>query len=179
MHLFPGPLGLWLGRLLGLAAALDMFAMMLLTFVDVLGRKLTGAVSFAKPVYGAYEITTLLMGVLIFSVMPLVTAREAHITIDVFDSLVPRWARKGQRVTVLALSTVMLAVLGWRLWLASLAHAANNEVTMTLYIPHYPFSRAFAILAWLSAIACAACTWYHFAGRENPNAAAGDAGSAT
>lgn len=175
MHLFPGVFGLWLGRALGLVAALDLFAMMSLTFVDVLGRKMTGVVPFAKPVYGAYELTTLMMGVLIFSVLPLVTAREAHITIDVFDSLVPQWARRGQRVVVLAVSTVVLAMLCWRLWVASFAHAANNEVTMTLYIPHYPFSRSFAILAGLAAIACAACTFYHLVGRENPNGVADEA----
>ena len=89
MFLFPGPLGLWAGRLLGVVAAIDLFAMMMLTFIDVTGRKLTGTVAFAKPVYGAYEITELLMGVLIFSALPLVTAREGHVTIDIFDRLVP------------------------------------------------------------------------------------------
>ena len=169
MHLFPGPLGLWAGRLLGLIAALDLFAMMLLTFVDVTGRKLTGTISFAKPVYGAYEITELLMGVLIFSALPLVSAREGHVTIDVFDRFVPRRARRWQRIIVTAISAVALAVLGWRLWLMSFAHAANHEVTMTLYIPHAPFSRAFALLAMLAAIGCAACVGYHLMRRPNPN----------
>lgn len=178
MHLFPGPLGLWAGRLLGVVAAIDLFAMMALTFVDVTGRKLTGAIPYAKPVYGAYEITELLMGVLIFSALPLVTAREGHVTIDVFDRYVPAGLRRAQRVIVLGLSAVALAVIGWRLWLLSYAHAANNEVTMTLYIRHAPFSATFAAMAIVAAIACAACMVYHITGRTNPNAAA-DTGSAT
>lgn len=156
--------------------------MMMLTFIDVTGRKLTGTVAYAKPVYGAYEITELLMGVLIFSALPLVTAREGHVTIDVFDRLIPAGLRRAQRVIVLAISTIMLAVIGWRLWLLSFAHAANNEVTMTLYIRHAPFSRLFAITAIVAAIACAACVGYHLLHRANPNAAsnaAAETGAAT
>ncbi len=178
MYLFPGPLGLWAGRLLGVVAAIDLFAMMMLTFVDVTGRKLVGTVAFAKPVYGAYEITELLMGVLIFSALPLVTAREGHVTIDIFDRLIPEGLRRAQRVIVLGISTIMLATIGWRLWLLSYAHAANNEVTMTLYIRHAPFSRLFAVMAIVAAIACAACVGYHLLRRANPNATT-ETGAAT
>ena len=70
----------WTDRVLGFVAAAVLFAMMTLTFVDVFGRKF-----FTKPIYGAYEITEFLMGMLIFSALPLVTARQGHVTIDVFD----------------------------------------------------------------------------------------------
>ena len=86
--LFPGRLGAWAGRVLGTVAATVLFAMMVLTFVDVTGRKL-----FTRPVYGAYEITEFLMGMLIFCALPLVTAREGHVSIDVLDHLVPAWFR--------------------------------------------------------------------------------------
>jgi len=130
--------------------------MMLLTFVDVTGRKF-----FASPVYGAYEVTEFMMGVLIFSALPLVTARENHVTIDVFDHFISPAVGRWQRVAVNLLSTVVLAFLGWRLWILSASHLRTNEVTMTLHIPHGPFTRAFAVMAILAALACLVVTLEH------------------
>lgn len=123
--------------------------MMTLTFLDVTGRKF-----FASPIYGAYEITEFMMGVLIFSALPLVTARENHVTIDVFDHFISPPIGRWQRMVVNLVSSVVLAFLGWRLWVLSASHLRTNEVTMTLHIPHGPFSRAFAVLAILAAVAC-------------------------
>jgi len=132
--------------------------MMALTFLDVAGRKL-----FASPLYGAYEITEFMMGVLIFSALPLVTARENHVTIDVFDHFIPPAIGRWQRVAVNLLSTVVLAFLGGRLWVLSASHLRTNEVTMTLHIPHGPFTRAFAVMAILAAVASLVVTLAHLA----------------
>lgn len=142
--------------MLGSIAALDLAAMMLLTFFDVTGRKF-----FASPIYGAYEITEFMMGVLIFSALPLVTARENHVTIDVFDHFIAPDIGRWQRVIVNLISTVVLTFLGWRLWILSASHLRTNEVTMTLHIPHGPFSRAFAVLALIAALACLVVTIEH------------------
>lgn len=130
--------------------------MMLLTFVDVTGRKF-----LAAPVYGAYEVTEFMMGVLIFSALPLVTAREGHVTIDVFDHFIAPAIGRWQRFVVNLVSSVVLAFLGWRLWILSASHLRTNEVTMTLHIPHGPFSRAFAVLAVLAAVAALVVTFEH------------------
>lgn len=142
--------------MLGTLAAIDLAAMMVLTFVDVTGRKF-----FASPIYGAYEITEFMMGVLIFSALPLVTAREGHVTIDVFDHFIAPAIGRWQRFLVNLLSTLVLAFLGWRLWILSASHLRTNEVTMTLHIPHGPFSRAFAVLAILAALASLVITIDH------------------
>ncbi len=154
--LFPGRVGGWAAWTLGTIAALDLAAMMLLTFVDVTGRKF-----FSAPVYGAYEVTEFMMGVLIFSALPLVTAREDHVTIDVFDHFIPRAIARWQRLAVSLLSSGVLAVLAWRLWILSASHLRTNEVTMTLHIPHGPFTRAFAVMAVLAAVACLVVAWSH------------------
>jgi TRAP-type C4-dicarboxylate transport system permease small subunit len=133
---------------LGTVAALDLAAMMLLTFLDVTGRKF-----LAHPIYGAYELTEFMMGVLIFSALPLVTARENHVTIDVLDPFIAPAIGRWQRVVVNLLSAVVLAFLGGRLWILSASHLHTHEVTMTLRIPHGPFTRAFAVMAMLAALA--------------------------
>jgi TRAP-type C4-dicarboxylate transport system permease small subunit len=157
--LFPGRLGAWAGRVLGTIAAMVLFAMMVLTFVDVTGRKL-----FTHPVYGAYEITEFLMGALIFSALPLVTAREGHVTIDVLDHLLPVAFARWQRVVVNTISTAALAFVAWRLWELSASHARTHEVTMTLHIPHGPFSRLFAVMSALAAVACLVIVWGYLSG---------------
>jgi TRAP-type C4-dicarboxylate transport system permease small subunit len=155
--LFPGRAGSWAAWVLGSIAALDLGAMMLLTFVDVSGRKF-----FASPVYGAYEVTEFMMGVLIFTALPLVTAREAHVTIDVMDHFVPAAIARWQRLAVSVISTVVLAVLAWRLWILSASHLRTVEVTMTLHIPHGPFTRTFAVMAILAALASLVVAWSHW-----------------
>ena len=157
--LFPGRLGAWAGWTLGTVAAIVLFAMMALTFVDVTGRKL-----FTHPVYGAYEITEFLMGMLIFCALPLVTAREGHVTIDVLDHIVPAGFARWQRVLVNTISTAALAFVAWRLWELGASHARTHEVTMTLHIPHGPFSRLFAVMAALAAVACLVIVWGYLSG---------------
>jgi TRAP-type C4-dicarboxylate transport system permease small subunit len=154
--LFPGRAGGWAAWTLGTVAALDLAAMMLLTFIDVMGRKF-----FASPVYGAYEVTEFMMGVLIFSALPMVTAREGHVTIDVFDHFIAPAIARWQRLAINLLSSGVLAVLAWRLWILSASHLRTVEVTMTLRIPHGPFTRAFAVMAVLAALACLVVAWSH------------------
>ncbi|HSH08303.1 MAG TPA: TRAP transporter small permease [Burkholderiales bacterium] len=157
--IFHGPLGVWAGWVLGTIVAVDLAAMMVLTFFDVSGRKL-----FTSPIYGAYEITEFMMGVLIFCALPLVTAREGHVTIDIMDHFVPRGAMKGQRIVISLVSAAVLAVIAWRLWILSASHLETNEVTMTLHIPHGPFTRAFSIMAGLATLACLAVAWDYLRG---------------
>jgi hypothetical protein len=57
----------------------------------------------------------------------------------------------------------VLGFLGWRLWILSASHLRTNEVTMTLHIPHGPFSRIFAVLAMLAAVACLMVALEHLA----------------
>jgi TRAP-type C4-dicarboxylate transport system permease small subunit len=164
--LFPGRLGAWAGRVLGTVSAMVLFAMMVLTFVDVTGRKL-----FTRPVYGAYEITEFLMGMLIFCALPLVTAREGHVTIDVLDHLVPARFARWQRIAVNTISTAALAFVAWRLWALSASHMRTHEVTMTLHIPHGPFSRLFAVMAALAALASLVIAWGYLSGTRQVRAA--------
>jgi len=157
--IFPGPLGRWAGWVLGTIVAADLAAMMVLTFLDVSGRKL-----ISSPIYGAYEVTEFMMGMLIFCALPLVTAREGHVTIDIMDHFVPRRAMRGQRIVVSLLSAAVLGVIAWQLWGLSASHLHTNEVTMTLHIPHGPFTRTFSVMAALATLACLAVAWDYMRG---------------
>ena len=62
---------------LGVAASAILLVMMLLTFLDVVLRYL-----FNRPMAGAFEVTELLLLVLIFAGLPLVTYADEHALMD-------------------------------------------------------------------------------------------------
>jgi TRAP-type transport system small permease protein len=153
----------WASRTLGAISALTLFTMMMLTFIDVAGRYL-----FRQPVYGGYEVTEFLMGVLIFSGLPILCAREGHVSIDVFDSMIPKRLRRPQMVIVNLVSALALGAMAWRLFVHSGELSKNNEVTMTLKIPHGPFAMAFSFLAAAACITALVITWSYLRGTRDP-----------
>ena len=153
----------WAARTLGLVTALTLFAMMVLTFVDVWGRYL-----LRRPVFGGYEVTEFLMGVLIFSGLPILCAREGHVSIDVFDTLIPGKWRRWQLAAVNLVSAAALGLLAWRMFIQAGELWRNNEVTMTLKIPHGPFCLLFAVLSTTASLACLAVFWAYLRGQRQP-----------
>src|SRR3546814_13262355 len=67
-------------------AATILFCLMVCTFVDVVGRYV-----FNSPLPGALELTEIMMASLIFTILPVVSARSDTITVDLL--VLPR-ARK-------------------------------------------------------------------------------------
>ena len=66
--------------LLGVAAGVLLFCMMSVTFVDVVLRYI-----FNAPLRGSFEVTELMLVVLIFAALPLVSRREEHVVMDFLD----------------------------------------------------------------------------------------------
>jgi TRAP-type transport system small permease protein len=153
----------WASRTLGAVTALTLFTMMLLTFADVWGRYL-----LRQPVFGGYEVTEFLMGVLIFSGLPILCAREGHVSIDVFDSLIPKKLRKPHLAVINLISAGVLGAVAWRLYIHSVELSRNHEVTMTLKIPHGPFAMLFAFLSAAACLACLAVCWSYLRGTREP-----------
>ena len=73
-----------LDTLCSLLSALALFAIMVLTFFDVSGRKL-----LSHSIPGSLELTELLMVVVIFGALPLVSRRGEHVVFDSLDSFWP------------------------------------------------------------------------------------------
>lgn len=113
------------------AAAL--FAMMTLTFLDVVGRYLIN-----RPFPGATELVQYTMIVAIFLALPVVTYRREHISISLVDSFLGPPARKLQRMFVGLVSAIVLAMLSYRLWLHAEGNAANRDVIGFLDLPVAP-----------------------------------------
>lgn len=124
------PLQQGIQQAVGLLLVVLLSAIVALTFTDVIGRRL-----FNTPVFGANDITEHLMALIIFSGLPLLTARRGHLSIDLFDHwlLQPRWRFWHKAVDVLI--AAVLGLTAWQYFL-SVQEARNiNEISPALTIP--------------------------------------------
>jgi len=138
----------WFNRLLGFSAALVMFTMMLVTFVDVVGRDL-----LASPLPGGFEITEFLLASLIFLGLPLVTAEAGHVEVDLLDSVIPRWFKPIQNVIISLVNIIALGTLSWLMWQFAIRTYKYNDTTAVLEIPYAGLTFLMASCCTLAALA--------------------------
>lgn len=133
---------------LGFVAATVLFLLMLLTCADVIGRYF-----FLRPIFGAFEITESLLAALIFAGLPLVTLRNEHVTVDVFDPIAPDWVLRIQHIIACALGFVATSYLAYRLWLRAIVLDAGGETTGQLKYKLAYLAYSMSFLMALTAIA--------------------------
>jgi len=97
-------------RPLAALAALLLFAMMILTVIDVCGRYF-----FARPVPAAFELTQILMAFLIFAALPSVSARGEHVAIGLIDSILGARLLAWRARLIDVAAALIAAVLAWRM----------------------------------------------------------------
>jgi TRAP-type C4-dicarboxylate transport system permease small subunit len=133
--------------LLGAAASVLLLALMLLTFVDVVARYLLN-----RPIAGAFELTELLLLVLIFAGLPLVTYADEHALMDFIDRVMgPRGTAALERLVQAGCAAVML-LLAWLVWLKADRIWAYRDATDVLRIVYGPFVYFMAIAIGLAGL---------------------------
>ncbi len=133
--------------LCGLLSGAALFAIMTLTFFDVLGRKL-----LSNSIPGSLELTELMMVVVIFGALPLVSERGEHVEFDSLDPYLPHWLRKLQAVLVHVLCSVVLFGLAYVMWGAGGQFLQNGETTAQLKILKAPFIYGMSVLCAATAV---------------------------
>ena len=132
---------------LGVAASLILFCMMTLTFVDVVLRYV-----FNRPLSGGFEVTELMLLVLIFAGLPLVTHAREHVTMDFIDRLLTGRARELlDRTIQLACAAIMLW-LAWLIWLKADRIWEYRDATDVLRIVYGPFVYFMSLMIGLSGL---------------------------
>lgn len=130
-------------RIAEIATAFLLFIMMMLTFVDVIGRYI-----FTAPVFGAAEMIQFLLAMTIFGGLCLVNARDEHITVELFEPQIDRWIPHARRLIVQVFSVVMMAVIAFQLY--QFALDAERVGTKTVVL-EWPFATVAFTVAGLSA----------------------------
>lgn len=134
-----------------LLAAATLFVLMVLTFADVIMRS-----TFSAPIEAATELTRIAMAVIVFSALPVVSARADHIVVDLLD---PLFHRAGiERILEGLIMLVCGVLLYWPAMRSfDLAARANNygDLTEYLSIPVFYITWFIAFMTLVTAISMA------------------------
>jgi TRAP-type C4-dicarboxylate transport system permease small subunit len=126
----------------GIVSALALFAIMTLTFFDVLGRKLAD-----NSIAGSLELTEMLMVVVIFASLPLVSLRGEHVLFDSLDPYLPPSVLRAQKAVIHAMLALLLIALAVLMWKMGGEFAASGETTAQLLVPKAPFIYGMSIMS--------------------------------
>lgn len=136
-----------LNRLLSIMAAAVLFAMMALTFVDVVLRYI-----FNAPLRGSFEVTELMMVVLIFAGLPLVSRSDEHVVMDFLDHLMPPPVLRAVRRLVHAVCGAAWAGMGWLVLQKASKMLEYGDTSAALHIELAPFVYIMAALIFVTAL---------------------------
>lgn len=137
--------GHWLARIAQGCGAAVLMALVVLTCADVVGRYL-----LAAPINGKTELTRMMMAVLIALVLPVVTFRGEHITVDLFDHLFRGRAEALRDLIVDCLAAGAFIVLAYWVAFRAMRLMAYGYVSDFLRLPLHPVA---FLVAGLIAIA--------------------------
>ena len=130
---------------LGIAASILLFLMMVLTFADVVARYLVN-----RPIRGAFEITELTLLVLIFAGLPLVSHADEHVTMDFIDRILPPRLRASWMRAMHALCAAIMFFLAWQVWIKATRIASYGDTTDVLRVTIGPFVYFMALMIALT-----------------------------
>jgi len=136
-----------LQRALGVTSAVVLFAMMLVTAIDVAGRYV-----FNKPIPGGFELTEILLAALIYCGLPLVSARREHIVIDTFDPLFSLPVKRGLDMIAEVVCAAALAGVGWLIFLRANRIVEYGDTTSVLKLPLAPVVYLMAVMITVAAV---------------------------
>ncbi len=138
----------WLLPFMKLASAGLLFAMMILTFVDVVGRYV-----FTAPVFGAAEMIQFLLAMTIFAGLGLVNASDDHISVDLFDRPLSRLLPRLRPLLIQLFSLIAMIIIAYQLTEFAIEAQQNNRITVVLEWPLAVVAFAIAGLSCLSLLA--------------------------
>ncbi len=135
-------LDLWLKRTLGVSGGIVLFVLMLLTVVDVAGRKLD------FPVRGGVEMAEILLAMLIFAGLPLVSEARQHIVIDTLEGFMSRTVKRVLDAIANAICALTMFAMAWMFYAKRVTRVAEaGDTTSVLKIELTPV--AYFLLAMI------------------------------
>lgn len=133
--------------LLWIAAAMA-FVMMAVTAADVFMRY-----AMNSPIRGAFEITEILMGLMVFMAAPAMTWAGENICVTLLsERFPPRFGRVVQSLCDL-ICAAMSGLIAWRLWFYGARLLTYRETTMELAIPKGYIAQSMAVCMVLVTLA--------------------------
>jgi TRAP-type C4-dicarboxylate transport system permease small subunit len=128
-------------------AAAFLAAVTALTFVSVFLRYF-----FAWSIPDSYDISCLLLGILIFWGLAIASYRGEHICVDLVWTMSPRWAQRAMDMFASVLTLVSMLAFTWMMWTKVMSTRSDNVLTFDTQMPVW----LFYLVAWIGLAAAVA-----------------------
>lgn len=140
--------GIWakLALMPSLLAAVALFILMVMTFLDVLLRSVLN-----NPIESATELTRLLMAITVFSALPVISWRGKHVVVDLLDPAFPPGLARLRDIIVDLVSGICLLWPALRVWQLAERAAQYGDTTEYLQIPQFYIATFIAVSAFATA----------------------------
>ena len=123
-----------LTNIIGITGSIVIGFMMMVTVVDVVGRRL-----FNAPLLGSMDLTTFMMVVVVFFSIAHCQLVKGHVTIDLVVSRLPTRIQAIINSIMYSLFFLLFVWITYQFYLRALEVMKNNIVSATLEIPVAPF----------------------------------------
>ena len=112
-----------------------LIVLMLMTVIDVVMRKW-----FGLPFSGSYELTMLMLSLIVLFAFGYANDFKEHVVIDIFYERMPYGMKKFCSILTTVLALVMTAVLTFVVFRQGIRLMASGGITFSLKIPLWPFA---------------------------------------
>ena len=134
-------------QILEVVSSIVLAAMMLLTFVDVIGRYILGA-----PVFGAAEMISTMLALAIFLGLGIANARDRHIVVELFDARIRALSPRIYDALIQGFSIIAMCLIVFVLCQQAVEAAHVGSTTVVLEWPLAWITGAITVLAALSVV---------------------------
>src|SRR5688572_6301399 len=121
-------------RVLALGAGVALLGLLALVLLDVIMRYV-----LRLPFLGAYEMSELLMVLIVFLALPYCSATGGHVAVDVLAPVLDRPGLRWLNCLLHLLGAALMAVIAWQATLYAMGSITRGEATNMLSIAKYPF----------------------------------------
>lgn len=136
----------WLVLFLQSISAVTLFVLMMITCVDVVGRYI-----FNSPLTGSTELTEIAVGIVVFSVLPIISWRNDHVVVDLLDRFFPPRIHMIRTAIINILISIALVFLGNRIIILGERAMSYEEVSEYLEIPTGWMMYFIGYICWVTA----------------------------
>ena len=120
---------------------------MLITCIDVVGRYV-----FNSPFTGSTELTEMAVGIVIFSILPIISWRNDHVVVDLLDQFVSPRVHMIRNMILNILISNALTIVGYRKMVLGERSLSYEEVTENIEIPTGWMMYFIGIACWITAV---------------------------
>lgn len=121
--------------------------MVLLTITEIFARRF-----FNAPITGALSLSSLGLVVFVFLTLAYCAAKGGHVELGILTSLFPKRVQAGIATIMYILTTGILGVAGWQLWLQAMKVQGAGQTYGNLEIVIFPFFYIAALGTFLLAL---------------------------